>query len=198
MPVVSRLRRARWRRAIFATLLLPGLAFAQDRTIDGAVFPLPPQLRAGATVVRLTAALEPEVVRAGTNGMTCIADYPKDDEFDVRCYRDSFIPVVYRSFQLGSEEKINAELKSGKLALSKEPTAGYRCSGPIAGYDAARNASDARVECWESLHFPYRTAAEVGFPDEADVPEDQQRSTPYVMSSGTYWSHVMFRQPDAH
>ena len=64
--------------------------------------------------------------------------------------------------------------------------------------DAARNASDARIECWESLHFPYRTAAEVGFPDEADVPEDQQRGTPYVMSSGTYWSHVMFRHPDAH
>lgn len=89
MLIFSRLRRARWRHVVFATLLLPGLAFAQDKTIDGAVFPLPPQLRAGATVVRLTATLEPEVVRAGTNGMTCIADYPKDDDFDVRCYRDS-------------------------------------------------------------------------------------------------------------
>jgi len=197
MPVVSRLRRARWRPVVVA-LLLPALAFAQDKTIDTAVFPLPTQLRAGAAVVRLNAAMEPEVVRAGTNGMTCIADYPKDDELDVRCYRDSFIPVVYRRFQLNSEEKFNAELQSGKLALSREPTAGYRCSGPIAGYDAARNTIDARVECWESLHFPYRTAAEVGFPDEADVPEAQQRGTPYVMSSGTYWSHVMFRHPVAH
>ena len=50
--------------------------------------------------------------------------------FDVRCYRDSFIQVVYRAFQLGyqvSGEKVEAEIKAGKLALSHEPTAGYRC-----------------------------------------------------------------------
>ena len=169
--------------------------------IAAAVLPLPTQLRAGATVVRLNSSLEPEVLRKGTNGMVCIADTPTDDRFDVRCYRDIFIPVVYRAFQLGyrvSGEKVGAEIKAGKLQLSREPTAGYRCLGPAAGYDAARNAIDARIECWQSIHFPFRTAAEVGFPDEADVPESQQRSTPYVMSSGTYWSHVMIRHPGAH
>jgi len=172
-----------------------------SQAIAAAVFPLPTQLRAGATVVRLNSSLEPEVLRKGTNGMVCIADVPNDDRFDVRCYRDTFIPVVYRAFQLGyrvSGEKVGAEVQAGKLQLSREPTAGYRCLGPAAGYDASRNSVDARVECWQSIHFPFRTAAEVGFPNEADVPESQQRSTPYVMSSGTYWSHVMLRHPGAH
>ena len=169
-----------------------------SQTIAAAVFPLPTQLRAGATVVRLNSAFEPEVLRKGTNGMVCIADVPGDDQFDVRCYRDTFIPVVYRAFQLGypvNGEKVAAEVQAGKLQLSREPTAGYRCLGPAAGYDASRNSVDARVECWQSIHFPFRTAAEVGFPDETDVPENQQRSTPYVMSGGTYWSHVMIRHP---
>ena len=173
----------------------------RDQTTEAAVLPLPTQLRAGATVVRLDSSLKPEVVRNGVNGMVCIADAPNDDTFDVRCYRDTFIPVLYRAFQLGyrvSGEKVGAEILAGKLQLSREPTAGYRCLGPAAGYDAARNVVDTRIECWQSIHFPFRTAAEVGFPDEADVPESQQRTTPYVMSSGTYWSHVMIRHPGAH
>ena len=133
------------------------------------------------TVVRLDASFRPEVLRKGTNGMVCIADAPNDDRFDVRCYRDTFIPVVYRAFQLGyqvSGEKVEAEIKAGKLQLSPEPTAGYRCLGPISGYDSSRNAVTAQVECWQSIHFPFRTAAEVGFPDEHDVSESQQRETP--------------------
>lgn len=70
-----------------------------------------------------------------------------------------------------------------------------RCLGPIAGYDAARQSVDSRIECWQSIHFPFRTAAELGLPDEADVPEAQQRTTPCVMSSGNYWAHVMIRHP---
>jgi hypothetical protein len=173
---------------------------ARAQALEAAVLPLPTQLRAGATVVRLDNSSKPEVLRKGVNGMVCIADAPNDDIFDVRCYRDTFIPVVYRAFQLGyrvAGEKVGAEIQAGTLKVSSEPTAGYRCLGPAASYDADRNTIDARVECWQSIHFPFRTAAEVGFPDEADVPENQQRSTPYVMSSGTYWSHVMIRHPDS-
>ena len=171
------------------------------QSIAAAVLPLPEQLRAGAAVVRLDSSLQPEVLRKGTNGMVCIADTPNDDRFDVRCYRDTFIPVVYRAFQLGyrvSGEKVGAEIDAGKLRLSREPTAGYRCLGPLAGYDASRDTVNAQIECWQSIHFPFRTAADIGLPDEADVPESQQRGTPYVMSSGTYWSHVMLRHPSGH
>jgi hypothetical protein len=183
---------------LFAAAQAP---LSSNQMIAGALLPLPEQLRAGATVVRLDGSFRPEVLRKGTNGMVCIADAPNDERFDVRCYRDTFIPVVYRAFQLGyqvSGEKVEAEIKAGKLQLSPEPTAGYRCLGPISGYDSSRNAVNAQVECWQSLHFPFRTAAEVGFPDEHDVPASQQREVPYVMSSGTYWSHVMIRHPGVH
>jgi hypothetical protein len=172
-----------------------------SQSIAAAVLPLPEQLRAGASVVRLDSSLRPEVLRKGTNGMVCIADAPNDDQFDVRCYRDTFILVVFRAFQLGyrvSGEKVGAEIKAGKLKLSDEPTAGYRCLGPIAGYESSRNTINSQVECWQSIHFPFRTAAALGLPDEADVPESQQRNTPYVMSSGTYWAHVMLRHPSEH
>lgn len=185
--------------AVFMCVSQASVAGAQ--ATESAVLPLPASLRAGATVVRLDAAANPEVLRKGVNGMVCIADNPNDDTFDVRCYRDTFIPVVYRAFQLGYQvagRKVGAEIEAGKLKLSPEPTAGYRCLGPAAGFDSARNVVDARVECWQSIHFPFRTAADVGFPDEAAVPESQQRSTPYVMGSGTYWSHVMIRHPGSN
>ena len=166
--------------------------------IASALVPLPERLRADATVVQLDAEFRPVVLRKGTNGMVCIADRPNDDRFDVRCYRDSFIPVVYRAFQLGYQvagEKVEAEIKAGQLKLSNEPTAGYRCLGPISGYDASRNTVNAQIECWQSIHFPFRTAADLGVPDERDVSAAEQREIPYVMSSGKYWSHVMIRHP---
>jgi hypothetical protein len=179
-----------------------------------AVLPLPQQLRDGATVVRLTGAFKPEVVRHGTNGMVCIADLPAElrdelaagsplhgpgDILDARCYRDSFMPVLYRAFQLGysiAGPRVAAEITAGALRVPSEPTAGYRCLGLAVGYDAEHNTVDGRIECWETLHFPFRTASEVGFPNEPDIPVGQQKRTPYVMASGTYWSHLMIRHRD--
>ena len=166
--------------------------------IAAAVLPLPEQLRAGATVVRLDASLQPQVLRQGSNGMVCIADKPNDDRFDVRCYRDTFIPVVYRAFQLGyavAGAKVGDEIKAGKLQLSNQPTAGYRCLGPATGYDASSNSLSPEVDCWESVHFPFQTAEELGLPDESVVPKSQTRGMPFVMGSGTYWAHVMIKHP---
>lgn len=188
--------------ATLAFVLRFGQPLSGDQqSFAAAVFPLPPALRAGATIVRLNTESQPQVLRQGTNGMVCIDDASNDDVFDVRCYRDTFIPVVYRAFQLGYDvagPKVRDEILAGKLQLSKDPTAGYRCLGPIAGYDAARNTIDGRIDCWQSIHFPFKNAAEVGFPDMNDVPENQRSTTPYVMASGTYWSHVMIEHQREH
>ena len=53
----------------------------------------------------------------------------------------------------------------------------------LARADSSRDAVNAQVECWQSIHFPFRTAAEVGFPDEHDVPESQQREIPRSTST---------------
>ena len=185
-----------------ALLLLarPVSGQSQSQAIAAAVLPLPAALRNGATVVRLDNAGQPETLRNGTNGMVCIADKPGDAQFDVRCYKDSFIHVVYRTFQLGgdvSSPKVGAEIAAGQLKLSNEPTAGFRCLGSASSYDSSTNSFRDTGGCWESVHFPFRTAREVGFPDMSEVPENLRRTVPYVMASGTYWAHVMIEHPSS-
>src|SRR5262249_677410 len=105
----------------------------EDRVIAAAVIPLPEPLRKGAAVVPLDATNHPQVIRKTTNGMVCITDKPGDAIFDVRCYEEHFIEVVYRTFQLGyavSGPKVEEEIKAGQLHLSNDVTAGYRCLGP--------------------------------------------------------------------
>jgi hypothetical protein len=182
--------------AIFLAALQTGQA--QTSEIAAAVTPLPESLRSGAGVVRLDNSGQPEMLRKATNGIVCIANKPGDAQFDVRCYQEDFIPVVYRAFQLGyqvSGEKVEAEIKAGKLHLSNQPAAGYRCLGPASGYDPSTNTVNAQIHCWQSIHFPFRTAREIGFPDMSDVPPDLRTTVPYVMSSGKYWAHVMIEHP---
>jgi hypothetical protein len=153
-----------------------------NQEIAGAVLPLPEQLRGGSAVVRLSRAGLPEPVRKGTNGMVCIADRPGDEAFDVRCYHESFIPVVYRLFQLNAEgvkpgdlyDTIEAEVKAGKLTLPNQPTAGYRCLGPTTGINTSTNSLSKDVRCWQSIHFPFRTAHEMGLMDESELPKDMR------------------------
>ena len=188
-----------------ASLALSSLAPAQDtrQAIAAAVLPLPQQLRDGSAVVRLDAKGSPESLRRGTSWMVCIADRPGDDTFDVRCYHEAFIPVVYRGFQLNAEsvrgmeamDRIEQEIKAGKFKLPTQPTAGYRCLGPANGHTAATNSVNQEIRCWQSIHFPFRTAREMGLMDETEIPDNLRSKMPYVMSSGRYWSHVMIEHP---
>jgi hypothetical protein len=183
---------------VISFLAAPQTGQAQTPEIAAAVIPLPASLRGGAGVVRLDEAGQPEVLQKATNGIVCIADKPGDERFDVRCYQEYFIPVVYRAFQLGyqvSGEKVEAEIKAGRLHLSNQPAAGYRCLGPASGYDPSTNTINSQIRCWQSIHFPFRTAREIGFPDMSEVPADLRTTVPYVMSSGNYWAHVMIEHP---
>jgi hypothetical protein len=166
------------------------------RQIAAAVLPLPAELQAAAGVVALDGHGRPQVWRASANGMICLADSPGDSTFDVRCYQADFVPVIYRIRQLLAQgvpdslldQTIDAEIRSGKLTITKAPTAGYRMYGPVTGYDPARNTVSDRIDAWQSIHMPYRTAASMGLSTTEDGIH------PYVMASGTYWAHVMIMQ----
>ncbi len=163
-----------------------------------AVLPLPAPLREHATVLGYGPDLELTVLRAGTNGMVCIGQRPGNEEFDVRCYQETFIPLVRRIAQLGglsAEDRhriIDQEIRSGKLPLPSGPVAGYRMLGPASAYDAVTHSAGPAIASWQSIHFPYKTAAEIGLPEEGTV----SRTLPYVMASGSYWSHVMINDKD--
>jgi hypothetical protein len=186
--------------ACAAALGLGGVARAQTPTraqqIAAAVLPLPAALRAGAGVVRLDQHGHPEEWRPSRNGMVCLADEPRDSIFDVRCYHRSFIPLLYRARQLGAagtpdsvlDATIDREIHGGKLHLPAGPTAGYRMLGPVSGFDWASATAGDTIDAWQSIHFPYRTAEDLGLPTAEDGIH------PYVMSSGTWWSHVMIME----
>jgi len=167
--------------------------------IAAAVLPLPLVMREHSTIIGYAPDLSLITLRQGSNGMVCTADRPGDDDFDVRCYHESFMAVVSRMrdlyFQGKSQDEvyrtIDSEIKAKKLGIPDHPTAGYRMLGPITAYHQETNTVDKEIESWQSVHFPYKTAAEIGFPEEGEV----DRSVPYVMTSGTFWSHVMIEHP---
>ncbi len=164
-----------------------------EQLTAAAVLPLPLPLRSGAAVMTIAEDGTLRPLRAGTNGMICLADTPADSLFDVRCYHQSFMTLVTRRRVLARSRmadadvtrQIDAEVREGALKLPAGPTAGYRMLGPIHGYDAATNTTTDAIDRWQSLHIPYATAADMG------VTEESVGIEPYAMASGTWWAHVM-------
>jgi hypothetical protein len=187
---------------VLASLALPTGAqdAALDRQLAAAVLPLPTDLREGAGAVRWAGPGELERLRPSSNGMSCTVDDPDDDTFDVRCYHDDFWTVIVRARQLGQtlesraevDAAIAAEVESGALAMPAAPTAGYRMLGPIADFDADSLAVGDGIRKWQSVHFPFRTTEEMGLTEARELSTPGEPGhMPFVMSSGTWWSHVM-------
>jgi hypothetical protein len=182
---------------MFVPLMLPAQAVTQaptaEQQIAQAVLPLPESLRAGATVLGYDAKLTLVTLRKGSNAMVCTADRPGDDQFDVRCYHESFMPAIQRARELRSQglqgsavdQEMEKEIKAGSIQLPNHATAGYRMLGPISAYDPATNAVTSEIRSWQSLHLPFQTAVDLTLPTES------KRDMPYVMASGTWWAHVM-------
>ena len=66
------------------------------------------------------------------------------------------------------------------------------------GYPAAWEATGVatpRMDIWQSIHVPFATAKQLGFPDESTVSDTQVTEVPFVMASGTGWAHVMIKHP---
>ena len=172
-----------------------------SQQIAAAVLPLPPAMRPQATVLGYAPDMSLVTLRPGANGMVCTASRPGGQQFDVRCYHETFMPLIRRIRELyakgmKSEEAartIDSEIAARKLPIPDHPTAGYRMLGPIAAYNPTTNTTSNEIKSWQSIHFPYKTAAEIGLPEEGQV----VRTLPYVMSSGTFWSHVMIEHEDS-
>jgi hypothetical protein len=182
--------------ALLAALADAGILAAQagppSHAIAASVLPLPEALRAGAGV-RVVVPSGVSVLRPSTNGLMCTADRPGDDVFDVRCYHQEWLAVMDHARLLRQQglrdSVLDARLKDadrqGVIRFPASPTAGYRMLGPISAFDATTTSAGESIDKWQSVHFPFRTATELGLPV---VPEGVM---PYVMDSGTWWSHVM-------
>ena len=172
-------------------------------TLAAAIHPLPAALRGGAGVVRLGPDGMPHSLRASANGMVCFSVPMDDTLYDARCYRQNFVQVVLRQIQLSAAKgrgestrtTVEAEIRAGRIVLPSGPTAGYRCLGPRRAYLADADSVVAPIICWQSIHFPYKTARELGLIEESQLPDSTRTDMPFVMGSGTYWSHVMIMHP---
>ena len=177
-------------------------ALTREQLIAVSVLPLPERFRAGAGVVTFDAAQRLVELRKSSNGMICARF--NEAPWDARCYHETFAPAFFRSRVLRARvapndatRQIEAEIKAGKLKVPTVPTAGYRMLGPASAYDVTTGRMTADMRVWQSIHMPFRTAQQIGLPDEQDLTEAQRDSTPFVMGGGTWWAHVMILHPRA-
>lgn len=179
-------------RAVLFVCLLGGIsappAAAQlnDPTAT-AVLPLPDTLRAGATVVNYS---DNQVLRRGTNGITCRTDRPGDDRLTLLCYPSAVEGYMRRDRELraegirGDEYRaiLNAEVKTGELYLPSG-TLLRNVSGLL---NEATGVPDS-TRVWSEFLLPFADPTALGLP-EFDVGLD-----PWLMSAGRVDAHVMVR-----
>jgi hypothetical protein len=189
--------------ALLSLALSPVAGFGQqnnDARIAAAVLPLPPNMRAGATVVSVDNGVE-TVLRKGSNGMVCTADAPGDLTFYVNCFHETVHAAFRRADELTAElqragkapdnktvgEAIEKEIKAGKLKPLLTPSIGFQMRGPLSGYDPAKNTVSKEIKAWQMVILPHVTGAELHLPDK---PEGEM---PWVMNGGTWEAHIMIQ-----
>lgn len=161
--------------------------------VASAVLPLPADMRAAATVMGYRTADDLVVLRAGTNGMRCLADDPKDKRFHVACYNDGLEPFMARGRALRKSGVTGAnvdsvrfkEVESGTLPMPKGAAALYQMTDPAGKYDAVKNEIPDATSLYV-IYIPGATVASTGL---SIVP---QQTGPWLMFPGTPKAHIMF------
>lgn len=161
--------------------------------VAAAVLPLPPTLRAGARVLGYDAQKKLVELRAGANGMTCLADEPGDERFHVACYASSMEPFMARGRELRAAgtkgDAVDSvrfkEVKDGKLKMPTLPAALYSLTGKASG----RNGATGTVTGASRLYVVYVPGATEQTTGLSTVP---QKDGPWLMFPGTPKAHIMF------
>jgi|ERR1051325_1963821 hypothetical protein len=189
-----------------AFLLVPALVSAQGspapataaplteaQQIASAVLPLPKEFRDGAQVLGHKAgSTKLTQLRAGSGPFTCLASDPAAKNFHVACYHKSMEPFMARGRALREQgvkgDQVDtvrfAEVKSGKIAMPKQPAALYQLTGPANSYDPVTNtAKDARPLF--VVYIPGATAASTG------LSAQPMEGGPWIMYPGTPKAHIM-------
>ena len=182
---------------LLAVLLPAPHASAQvpsvETQIAAATLPLPEEMRDRAAVFGYDEAGQPRLLREGDNGMICLADDPSDDRFRTACYPESLHALITRDRELrdaGVEEDeregiLEREVEEGRITLPGHPATLHGMAGPAGSYDGARDSVGEEMRRFKMIFTPYRTADEMGLPDE------QVGDAPWVMDSGRLFSHIM-------
>jgi hypothetical protein len=167
--------------------------------IAAAVSPAPAAMRSEATVMDYDSTGKLVTVREGTGLLICLADNPAGKSFHVACYDRELEPFMARGRALRAQhvsgeetDSIRArEIRSGKLAMPRHPTALYQ-------YIAARDSVDGSAGVIHGasylyiVYMPFATPATTGFPAEP-----LSDGGPWLMYPGKPWAHLMIGPPQA-
>jgi hypothetical protein len=184
---------------IVALALGAGAASAQapsplptpEQQIATAVLALPAPMQAGATVMGYRTADKLETLRAGKNGMICLAQFAVEKSFHISCYQEGMEPFMARGRELRAQgvkdPKVDtvryAEVASGKIKMPKT-AALYQVFGKPNSWDPATGKL-TDVSTLLVVYIPGQTAESTGL---SPVPT---KIGPWIMFPGTPKAHIM-------
>jgi hypothetical protein len=162
-----------------------------EREISDAVSPLPAALQTGAAVLAYRDSTLAEI-RAGTNGMICLADDPARKGFHAACYYKSLEPFMARGRALrasgmsaeATDSVRIAELTSGTLPLPTSGAGLYSISHDDDAFDPSGGIPD-RTRGLYVVYLPFATEASTG------ISATPARDRPWLMYPGKPTAHVM-------
>lgn len=170
---------------------------SRDAQIKAAVLAAPEAKRADAKVYGYSDKGEFVVLRAGSNDMVCLADDPAQAGLSVSCYHKDLEPFMQRGRDLKKAGKSfqeifdtrEAEVKSGKLVMPKQPSALFVYSASQEEFNATTGdvtGGNLRYV----VYIPYATSESTGLPLKPEAP-----GMPWIMDPGTHRAHIMINPP---
>ena len=162
-----------------------------DQQIAASVQALPKDLQDGATVMGYRSTGKLETIRAGKNGMTCLALFAVEPDFHVACYHNGMEPFMARGRELRAQgvkgpnvDSVRfAEVKSGKLAMPKM-AAMYQIFGTAKSWDS----KTGKISDASTLLVVYVPG---GTPESTGLSPLPAKAGPWIMHPGTPKAHIM-------
>jgi hypothetical protein len=173
----------------------PAARLTPAAQVASAVAALPEEFRESATVLGHH-PYRPGLVtlRSGKGPFLCLADDPAEARFHVACYHRSLEPFMARGRELRARGQVaevdsvrNTEIRSGRLAMPRQPAALYSLTGAAGSVsvDPATGAVTGARPLYV-VYIPFATAESTG------LPATPTKNAPWVMFPGTPRAHIMF------
>ena len=165
--------------------------------IQTALLAAPIDKRDDASVYGYTEKGDFILLKQGKNEMICLADDPKIPGLSVACYHKDLEPFMKRGRDLKMAGKTpkevsdirDAEVKSGKLKMPKQPTSLYVYTAKAENFDAlAGTVKDGYLRY--VIYVPYATPESTGLPLNPS-----SAGMPWIMDPGTHRAHIMISPP---
>ena len=180
----------------FALFILFFSCSAQDNTewqIKMATMAAPEDMRQGAKVLGFDGDGNVITLREGTNEMTCIADDPNKDGFNVAAYQKDLESFMLMGRDLRNAGKNRQEIfdaraaavKSGELKIPQGSIL-YILTGE---YDAEADTVNNQYLRYV-VYIPFATPESTGLPLKSTAP-----GSPWIMDPGTHRAHIMINPP---